>query len=196
MFSQLQKILFIFAIISTQGTAVFAASKTATGGENTEPATSTVRENYTKFEYKIPMRDGTRLFTVVYVPKDRKQNYPFLMVRTPYGTGVFLNDESHYGVDFYPKSLGPSKDFESSGYIFVNQDVRGRYMSEGKWQEMTPHINPQLQPGEGIESQDMHDTVDWLLKNIPGNNGKVGIWGISYPGFYTSASIIDITDCP
>ena len=191
MFSQLKKILLIFAFISTQGTPVFAASNSATGGENTEPPASTVRENYTKFEYKIPMRDGTRLFTVVYVPKDRKKNYPFLMVRTPYGTGVFQNDESHYGVDFYPKSLGPSKDFESSGYIFVNLDVRGRYMSEGKWQEMTPHVNPQLQPGEGIESNDMHDTVDWLLKNIPGNNGKVGIWGISYPGFYTSASIID-----
>ncbi|WP_422996827.1 CocE/NonD family hydrolase [Undibacterium sp. Ji67W] len=167
------------------------AAATKPDSENSDQVTATVREHYTKYEYHIPMRDGIRLFTVVYVPKDRKQNYPFLMVRTPYGTGVHLNGESHYGVDFYPKNLGPSKDFENSGYIFVNQDVRGRYMSEGKWQEMTPHINPQLQSGEGIESQDMHDTVDWLLKNIPGNNGKVGIWGISYPGFYTSASIID-----
>ena len=71
------------------------------------------------------------------------------------------------------------------------QDVRGRYMSEGKWQEMTPHVNPQRAAGEGQESQDMYDTMEWLLKNVPNNNGKAGIWGISYPGFYTSASIID-----
>jgi predicted acyl esterase len=79
------------------------------------------------------------LFTVVYVPKDTSKAYPFLMVRTPYGSGVHDGEESHYGVDFYPRSVGPSKEFENSGYIFVNQDVRGRYMSEGKWQEMTPH---------------------------------------------------------
>ncbi|MFZ6753375.1 CocE/NonD family hydrolase [Undibacterium sp. Dicai25W] len=191
MFLQLKKVLFIFAIISVSGEALAATTAVASSSESTETVTSNVREHYTKYEYQIPMRDGTRLFTVVYVPKDKAHTYPFLMVRTPYGTGVHYNDESHYGVDFYPKSLGPSKDFEDSGYIFVNQDVRGRYMSEGVWQEMTPHNNSRLQPGQGIESRDMHDTVDWLLKNIPGNNGKVGIWGISYPGFYTSASIID-----
>jgi putative CocE/NonD family hydrolase len=150
-----------------------------------------VRELYTKYEYQIPMRDGVRLFTVVYVPKDTSKAYPFLMVRTPYGSGVHDGEESHYGVDFYPRSVGPSKEFENSGYIFVNQDVRGRYMSEGKWQEMTPHAKSDRAPGEGNESQDMYDTVEWLLKNVRGNNGKVGIWGISYPGFYTSASVID-----
>ena len=152
---------------------------------------SPVRERYTKYEFRIPMRDGTRLFTVVYVPKDTSKIYPFLMVRSPYGSGIHDGGETHYGVDFYPNALGPSKDFENSGYIFVNQDVRGRYMSEGKWQEMTPHEKAGRQSGEGVESQDMYDTVEWLLKNVPGNNGKVGIWGISYPGFYTAASIID-----
>ncbi|MBC3863328.1 CocE/NonD family hydrolase [Undibacterium jejuense] len=191
MFLQLKKVLFIFAIISVGGDALAATTAVASISESTETVTSNVREHYTKYEYQVPMRDGTRLFTVIYVPKDKAHTYPFLMVRTPYGTGVHYNDELHYGVDFYPKNLGPSKDFEDCGYIFVNQDVRGRYMSEGVWQEMTPHNNSRLQPGQGIESQDMHDTVDWLLKNIPGNNGKVGIWGISYPGFYTSASIID-----
>ena len=159
-----------------------------------EPAASTVasvREQYTKCEYRIPMRDGTRLFTVVYVPKDASRRYPFLMERTPYSAGVHADDELHYGVDFYPARLGPSPEFQRSGYIFVQQDVRGRYMSEGKWQEMTPHVNPRRARGEGNESEDMHDTVEWLLKNVPNNNGKVGILGISYPGFYTSASIID-----
>lgn len=159
-----------------------------------EPAASTVasvREQYTKYEYRIPMRDGTRLFTAVYVPKDASRRYPFLMERTPYSAGVHADDELHYGVDFYPTRLGPSPEFQRSGYIFVQQDVRGRYMSEGKWQEMTPHVNPRRARGEGNESEDMHDTVEWLLKNVPNNNGKVGILGISYPGFYTSASIID-----
>jgi len=159
-----------------------------------EPAASTVasvREQYTKYEYRIPMRDGTRLFTAVYVPKDASRRYPFLMERTPYSAGVHADDELHYGVDFYPTRLGPSPEFQRSGYIFVQQDVRGRYMSEGKWQEMTPHVNPRRARGEGNQSEDMHDTVEWLLKNVPNNNGKVGILGISYPGFYTSASIID-----
>ncbi|MFZ6872924.1 CocE/NonD family hydrolase [Undibacterium sp. Di27W] len=156
-----------------------------------EPAKPTIREQYTKYEYQIPMRDGTRLFTIVYVPKDGSKSYPFLMSRSPYGSGVHDGGESHYGVDFYPQYLGPSKEFDQSGYIFVKQDVRGRYMSEGTWQEMTPHIKANRRSGEGVESQDMYDTVEWLLKNVKGNNGKVGIWGISYPGFYTSASIID-----
>jgi putative CocE/NonD family hydrolase len=155
------------------------------------PAAPNVRELYTKYEYRIPMRDGTRLFTAVYVPKDASQRYPFLMERTPYSAGVEADDELHYGVDFYPERLGPSSEFVQSGYIFVEQDVRGRYMSEGKWQEMTPHVNARRAKGEGNESEDMHDTVEWLLKNVPNNNGKVGIHGISYPGFYTSASIID-----
>ena len=159
--------------------------------EPAAPTVASVREQYTKYEYRIPMRDGTRLFTAVYVPKDASRRYPFLMERTPYSAGVHADDELHYGVDFYPARLGPSPEFQRSGYIFVQQDVRGRYMSEGKWQEMTPHVNPRRARGEGNESEDMHDTVEWLLKNVPNNNGKVGILGISYPGFYTSASIID-----
>jgi len=137
------------------------------------------------------MRDGVKLFTVVYVPKDTSKTYPFLMNRTPYSVATHDQNGAHYGVDFVSNSLGVSKEFAQSGYIFVNQDVRGRYMSEGKWQEMTPHQNPKLVKGEGVESQDMYDTVEWLLKHVPGNNGKVGIHGISYPGFYAAASIID-----
>jgi len=150
-----------------------------------------VREAYTKYEYRIPMRDGVHLFTAVYVPKDTSRPYPFLMTRTPYSAGVRAQGETRYGVDWSPESLGPSREFEDAGYIFVTQDVRGRHMSEGLWQEMTPHGKGKLEQGEGRESEDMHDTVAWLLKNVPNNNGKVGIWGISYPGFYTAASIID-----
>lgn len=168
-----------------------AAHATSAAVDATEAPAWSVREHYTKYEYQIPMRDGVRLFTVVYVPKDSSKSYPFLMDRTPYSVGVRAGDELHYGVDYYPAALGPSHDFETSGYIFVRQDVRGRFMSEGVWQEMTPHRNPQRRAGQGVESEDMHDTVDWLLKHIANNNGKVGIHGISYGGFYTSASIID-----
>ena len=174
---------------SSMGTArAFVASESAPVGTETK---ASLRSKYTKFEYRIPMRDGVKLFTVVYVPKEQSNTYPFLMQRTPYGSGVFSDGESRYGVDFFPSSIGPSAEFEESGYIFVKQDVRGRYMSEGKWQEMTPHLKATRAAGEGVESNDMYDTVEWLLKNVPGNNGKVGIWGISYPGFYTSASVID-----
>jgi hypothetical protein len=148
-----------------------------------------VRSHYTKYEFRIPMRDGVRLFTAVYVPKpaafaDDPGPYPFLMDRTPYSVGP-------YGEDQYPPHLGPSDDFEKAGYIFVYQDVRGRWMSEGKFVEMRPHIDVKKSPQDVDDSSDTSDTIDFLLKHVPGNNGKVGIWGISYPGFYTSASIID-----
>lgn len=177
-------------LLLTGGVQAATTASAAPAGTSDAPA-GNVREHYTKYEYRIPMRDGVRLFTVVYVPKDSSKPYPFLMDRTPYSVGVRAGNELHYGVDFYPASLGPSHEFETAGYIFVRQDVRGRFMSEGKWQEMTPHVNPQREKGQGIESEDMHDTVDWLLKHVANNNGKVGINGISYGGFYTAASIID-----
>src|ERR1700723_882202 len=143
-----------------------------------------VKEHYTKYEFRIPMRDGVHLFTSVYVPKDSSQVYPFLATRTPYSVAP-------YGEDQYPKHLGPSDEFQRAGYIFVYQDVRGRNMSEGTFLEMRPHIDNKKSKDDVDDSSDMYDTVEWLLKNVPNNNGKVGIWGISYPGFYTSASIID-----
>jgi uncharacterized protein len=147
------------------------------------PPAFDVRAHYTKYEFRIPTRDGKRLFTSVYVPKDTSRTYPFLMTRTPYTVAP-------YGEDNYRTKLGPSETFDRAGYIFVFQDVRGRYMSEGAFVEMRPHID-HPGPKDVDESTDTYDTVEWLLKNVPNNNGKVGIWGISYPGFYTSASIID-----
>lgn len=184
-------LMLLLAGEAAAATTHYANAALAERAETGSAGKVSLRSTYTKFEYRIPMRDGTKLFTVVYVPKDGSKTYPFLMNRSPYGSGVHAQGQSRYGVDYFPASLGPSREFEESGYIFVNQDVRGRYMSEGKWQEMTPHLKASRIAGEGVESRDMHDTVDWLLKNVAGNNGKVGIWGISYPGFYASASVID-----
>ena len=157
-------------------------------GETQAPA---VDARYTKYEYRIPMRDGVKLFTVVYLPKDTHKTYPFLMQRTPYSVAGRSRGQSRYGVDFTNARLGPSEDFDKAGYIFVNQDVRGRHMSEGVWMEMQPHKPVKKGNADIDASTDMHDTVEWLLKNVPGHNGRVGIWGISYPGFYAAASIID-----
>src|SRR5258708_23105216 len=149
-----------------------------------QPPEDYVRPHYTKYEFRIPMRDGKRLFTSVYVPKDASGGpYPFLMDRTPYSVAP-------YGEDQYPKHLGPSEEFEKAGYIFVYQDVRGRWMSEGEFIEMRPHIDNKKSPQDVDDASDTYDTIEFLLKHVPNNNGKVGIWGISYPGFYTSASII------
>lgn len=143
-----------------------------------------IKEHYTKYEYRIPMRDGVRLFTSVYVPKDSSRPYPFLINRTPYSVGP-------YSVDLYRNRLGPSSDFDKAGYIFVFQDVRGRYMSEGTFAEMRPHLDNKKSKQDVDDASDLYDTIDWLLKDVPNNNGNAGIWGISYPGFFTSASIID-----
>jgi hypothetical protein len=143
----------------------------------------TIRANYAKFEHRIAMRDGAKLFTAVYMPTDRTKAYPILMVRTPYSVGP-------YGADRYPTRLGPSAEFEQEGFIFVFQDVRGRNLSEGRFVNMRPHIEGK-QGNQVDESSDTHDTISWLLENVSGHNGKVGQWGISYPGFYTSAGAID-----
>ncbi|NDI85014.1 CocE/NonD family hydrolase [Undibacterium crateris] len=145
-----------------------------------------IREHYTKFEYRIPMRDGKRLFTSVYVPNDadRKKTYPVLMVRTPYSIAP-------YGADQYKGMLGPTAEYEKEGYIFAFQDVRGTYMSEGEFLNMRPHIDVKRGSNDVDESSDTYDTIDWLIRHLPQQNGKFGQWGISYPGFYTSAGAID-----
>ncbi len=143
-----------------------------------------VKARYTKYEYRIPMRDGARLFTAVYVPKDASQRYPIMLSRTPYNV-------QPYGEDAYKDNLGPSALFGNEGYIVAYQDVRGRWMSEGEFVNMRPH-RPHKQGSRDIdESTDTYDTIDWLIKNIPNHNGRVGMWGISYPGFYTAAGMID-----
>jgi uncharacterized protein len=143
-----------------------------------------IKAHYTKYEYRIPMRDGVRLFTAVYVPKDQSQVYPIMLLRTPYSVRP-------YGVDSYMSRLGPSEHFGKEGYIVVYQDVRGRWMSEGEFVNMRPHRPQKSGPQDVDESSDTFDTIDWLLKHVAGHNGRVGMWGISYPGFYTAAGMID-----
>jgi uncharacterized protein len=145
-----------------------------------------IKANYTKSEYRIAMRDGVKLFTAVYIPKDASpvQTYPILMMRTPYGVGP-------YGVDKYPERLGPSEKFAHSKYIFVYQDVRGRYMSEGDYANMRPYRPSKQGTSDTDEASDTYDTIQWLVQNIPNHNGKVGMWGISYPGFYAAEGMID-----
>ncbi|MEM6845206.1 MAG: CocE/NonD family hydrolase [Bacteroidota bacterium] len=141
-----------------------------------------VRENYEKREVTIPMRDGVKLFANVYLPKDQSKKYPILLKRTPYSV-------SPYGEDQYPNSLGPSPYLMRDGYIFVYEDVRGRYRSEGQYDNMRPNRDSE---DEIDESSDTFDTIEWLLKELgERTNGKVGQWGISYPGFYTIAGAVD-----
>lgn len=142
-----------------------------------------VQAAYEKSEVRIPMRDGTKLFTAIYAPKDRSRRYPILMMRTPYSVAP-------YGDDF-KSDLGPNPLFGTAGYIFVYQDVRGAYMSEGEFVNMRPIIPRKGGPKDIDESSDTYDTIDWLIENIPNHNGRVGTWGISYPGFYTAAGMID-----
>ena len=143
-----------------------------------------IKTNYDKKEVYIPMRDGVKLYTAIYTPKDisKEKKYPILMQRTCYSIAP-------YGEDNFKKSLGPNSFLEDDKYIFVYQDVRGRYMSEGVFTNMTPQVEHKTK-NDVDESTDTYDTVEWLVKNIKNNNGKVGQYGTSYPGFYSAAGTI------
>jgi putative CocE/NonD family hydrolase len=147
------------------------------------PSVEDVKANYTKKEVQITMRDGAKLFTSIYMPKDQSQKYPIMMQRTPYSVGP-------YGAEAYKNLLGPSLLFQKEGFIFVYQDVRGRFMSEGDFHWMTPY-KANKKGNEVDESTDTFDTIDWLVKNLPNNNGRVGVWGISFPGHYAAQTLID-----
>jgi len=176
----IRKILFNFLIYCS----LLGIGNTAFAQSQRELDSIYVVENYDKREYQITMRDGVKLFTAVYSPKDKSEKYPILIFRTPYS----LNP---YGEDRHRRSLGPSMHFAREKYIFVYQDVRGRFMSEGEYVNMRTHIDVKNGNKDIDESSDTYDTVDWLLKKVVKNNGKVGMWGISYPGFYTAAAAID-----
>lgn len=148
------------------------------------PREAYIRANYTKYEYQIPMRDGVKLFTSVYIPIDDSKKYPIMMQRTPYRVAP-------YGADKYKAKLGPSEAFEKDGFIFVFQDVRGKFRSEGEFVNMRPQDAYKRGKKATDDATDTYDTIDWLIKNIEGNNGKVGMWGTSYPGYYTSVASIN-----
>lgn len=173
-----------------------------------DPASISLATRFAKHEYMIAMRDGVKLYTAVYVPRqrgpapfpsdrkdkkggqapfpsDRKEMVPvpIMLTRTPYGVGP-------YGANAFPHGLGPSEFFDAGNFILVHQDVRGRFMSEGTWVEMRPLDAASRGRGATDESTDTWDTIDWLVAHMPGSNGRVGIWGISYPGFYASAGLV------
>lgn len=142
-----------------------------------------LKEQYDKLEMMIPMRDGVRLYTAVYLPKDRSGKYPMMLERTPYSAGP-------YGTSQYKSSFRGSANFRKNNYIFVFQDVRGKYLSEGDFVNVRPQILKKG-PKDIDESTDTYDTIQYLVDNVPSNNGRVGVWGISYPGFYAGAAAID-----
>ncbi len=142
------------------------------------------RNNYTKLEQYIPMRDGTKLFTSIYLPKDKSEKHPILMTRTPYSCAP-------YGSDVYrPFYSNHYKTYLKEGYIMVIQDVRGRWMSEGVFEDIRPYNPSKKGKSEIDEASDTYDTIDWMVKNLPDNNGKVGVFGISYPGFYSTMAAL------
>jgi putative CocE/NonD family hydrolase len=139
--------------------------------------------NYVKLEKLIPMRDGVHLFTAIYVPKDAGEKHPVLMIRTPYSCAP-------YGSDKYLqiwKSYAFA--YAKENYILVQQDVRGRYMSEGEFVDVRPFIKNKSGK-QTDEASDTYDAIEWLIKNIAGNNNKVGVFGISYPGFYSTEAAL------
>ncbi len=145
---------------------------------------SWVREHYAKIEKMIPMRDGINLFTAIYVPTDSAEKHPILFVRTPYSC-------SPYGPDKFSSRLYESYwiNYLKAGYIIALQDVRGKYMSEGDFMDVRP-FNPNKKGTEFDEASDTYDAIDWMVKNVPGNNQRVGVFGISYPGFYATMAAL------
>ncbi len=144
-----------------------------------------VKDNYDKTEVMITMRDGTKLFTAYLVPKDHSKTYPILLYRTPYSIGL-------YGDDFPTiNQLGPAPEFVKDGYIFVYQDIRGTFKSEGTFEVIRSIRKDKNNPVAIDESTDNYDTIEWLLNNIDGHNGKVGQWGISYSAWTTVMGMID-----
>ncbi len=185
-FNRLSKNLLVFSSVVSSQIPLRAQAPQVAPPQVAPPQTGSatyIKENYTKREVMIPMRDGVKLFTSIYEPKDKSQQYPIMLDRTPYAVGP-------YGEDKYKRSLGPNGLFAKEGFVFVYQDVRGCWKSEGEFVNARPEVA--AEGGAPIdESTDSYDTVDWLIKNVDGNNGRVGIWGISYPGFYTSTAVIN-----
>ncbi len=176
------RLFLVLVFASVFGWSVFGSSNSQwipAPDQQANAQQTSVQQNYEKRSVRVPMRDGKTLYTTIYTPRDKTKKYPIMLKRTPYSIQPY--DDSRYS----PR-IAPSKYMEKDGYIFVHQDVRGRWMSEGNFDNMRPHV-----AGDAAidESSDTYDTIEWLLKNTPENNGKVGMWGISYPGFYTTAAL-------
>ncbi|HNS47354.1 MAG TPA: CocE/NonD family hydrolase, partial [Bacteroidales bacterium] len=148
-----------------------------------ECSTASIQSKYTKKEVYITMRDGVRLFTSYYVPKDTTKTYPILFIRTPYNSEPAGPDQFNYIISLYCR-------FIKENYIMVFQDVRGRFMSEGIFADIRPFLPDKRSDQDIDEASDTWDAVDWLVNHVPFNNGNVGVSGISYPGFYATMAIL------
>lgn len=164
--------------------ALLFCSLLPVGGVSAQDAEFDVRAHYTKSEHMVAMRDGVRLFTVVYQPKDTSREYPILLYRTPYSIPP-------YGIDEYPTLLGPSVEFDRDGYIFVFQDVRGKFRSEGDFEVLRPYLPDKAGPTDVDESSDTYDTIEWALETLPRHTGRVGMWGISYSAWQAVMGMIE-----
>ena len=143
-----------------------------------------VRENYYKVEKMLPMRDGISLFTAFYIPKDSSVKHPILLNRTPYSCSPY--GENNFNARIYDTYW---INYLKEGYIIAIQDVRGRWMSEGEFVDVRP-FNPNKKGKEFDEASDTYDAIEWMVNNLPGNNKRVGCFGISYPGFYATMAAL------
>jgi uncharacterized protein len=166
---------------------IFLGSAATAVAQNKERDSVYMRQHYDKVEYFVPMRDGTKLYTLLYIPKDTRKQYPILLNRTCYNASAYGNFKTY---------SHPSRYLVRDGYILAFQDVRGRFQSGGKFDNMTPNIpgNDPKNKQAIDESSDTWDTIDWLIKNIKGHNGKVGMYGISYPVYGSRPS--RCSSCP
>ncbi len=176
----------ILSLVAVVGVllAIHLTPVARSAAQTTESVEEYLAANYTREEHSIPMRDGVRLFTVVFVPVDASKEYPILLERTPFGAGAF-------GSDYYRGTPGPNMTLVREGYIIVRQEVRGTYRSEGTFSYLTPHIAAKRGPSDVDESTDTYDTIEWLVANVPHHNGRVGMWGIDFAGFSAAAGMID-----
>ena len=165
-------------------TLIISCRKTAPKVADAEVSETYVADNYTKKEVDITMRDGIKLHTTIYSPKDTSKEYPIIMQRTPYSS-------QPYGAGKFKEKIAPNIHMMQDGYIVVYQDVRGRWLSEGHYENMRAY-KPNKKTDQDIdESSDTYDTIEWLVNNVENNNGNVGIWGISYPGYYSTYAVVD-----
>ena len=174
---------FFISVLSIILFSIFISCNSSEGKKEIKKVDTYVKDNYTKKEVTITMRDGKKLFTTIYAPKDTSTTYPILMMRTPYSCRP-------YGEDKFKRKISPNVHLMKQGNIVVYQDVRGRWMSEGVYDNMRAY-NPNKKANESDEVSDTYDTIEWLVNNVPNNNGRVGIWGISYPGHYATVSVVD-----
>ncbi len=170
-------------VLLTMTLIVTSCTKT-NKNEKLEVSKTYVADNYTKREVQIEMRDGAKLHTTIYAPKDTSKEYPIIMQRTPYSSRP-------YGEGKFKEKIAPNIHMMKEGYIVVYQDVRGRWMSEGHYENMRAYIPNKKSDKDVDESSDTYDSIEWLVNNVENNNGNVGIWGISYPGFYSTYATVD-----